>query len=1058
MLISRKILLFCFVIIGSITLIITGGSTLWAGSFANPDADVFDPYIVTYNGYYYLVGTSYNTGIYIQKSSTIAGLRSATRTLIYSFSPSGPGPDFAESPTIYYLQEKWYLYFGARDSDTGKYGNYVLEGTTDDPIGPYNYKALIRSADVAYTILGPSVLQKPNGSLYLCATTFGLFIQPMSNPWTVTGSNVTIRDGYDDKTYSWEGGTWEVSSPFIHTVDEETTYTIPYSSENHVIKGSDGPDGWSWSVGAMVNTDGDILNPDSWSKKSTPLMHGGPDCGLYRVLAVSHFKSLDGNEDWIVYNAGDNLIDNFDVRRTFVQKFTWDEDGTPNFGTPYNLISTYTTPSGETGSPTAYTPGSTMFSDSFSSSANWTVVSGTWSVSDNKYYAEGESENVSKAGQTYWDNYYVQATAVATSAANNGGLAVLGRVMDNSNFYQLAFYTDGSGVRKWRIDRNVDGNYTTLKSGTLYWDTNTQYTLRLVLNEYMLTGLYSIDGTNFQVLGTVDTDVDPFSNDDSFDRRSYGKIGLRMWGGTVGYYKDVIVKKERPSWGRFYGGPGTTGFAIACGSTSNEEDFVFGRDAEGYDPLCIGGALASTNNSVDTSDVINPAPENVYKKQRYSSTRMYYDFPNLETNTNYLIRLHFNEYYYNSTGQRSFHVELNGTRVLTNYDVLADAGSANKAVCKEYVVKSDQFGHIQVAFLHGSVGDGNPIINGIEVRPITTIFSDNFNSGTLTGWTSISGTWTNPGTVAQGVTGAVSDGFLMKNTSTATNLSYESDIKINTSNAAGALIFRSNSNATNAYAVNIDSSGQFIKLFKFPYTQLATHDVTLSTGVWYHLKVTMIGNTIRVYFNNKAKPVITYTDSTYSSGRFGINSWNGTVQFDNVIAYYGSQVYADDFNSGTLTGWTSVSGTWTNPGTVAQGATGAGSDGFLMHNTACGADFTYESDIKINTSNAAGALIFRSNSNATNTYAVNIDSSGQFIKLFKFPYVQLATSDQTISTGVWYHLKVTMIGNTIKVYFNNSLTPAITYTDSTYSAGRFGINSWNGTVQIDNVVVYYGQF
>lgn len=260
---QKVLFMLSLVFLCSLAFFFTGGTAVEAGSFANPVGDAFDPCMITYNGYYYLVGTSYDTGIYIQKSSTIEGLRSASKTLVYTFSPNGPGPDFAESPTIYYLQGKWYLYFGAQDSSSGQYGNYVLEDTTADPIGPYDYKALIRSASQGFTILGPSILQKPDGSLYLCATTFGLYIQAMSNPWTVTGSNVTIRDGYNDRTYSWEGGTWEVSSPFIHTVNGQTTYTIPYSTENHVIAASDGPDGWSWAMGAMVNTDGNILNPSS---------------------------------------------------------------------------------------------------------------------------------------------------------------------------------------------------------------------------------------------------------------------------------------------------------------------------------------------------------------------------------------------------------------------------------------------------------------------------------------------------------------------------------------------------------------------------------------------------------------------------------------------------------------------------------------------------------------------------------------------------------------------------------------------------------------------------
>jgi GH43 family beta-xylosidase len=851
--------------------IASGEKTAHAGSYTNPIADMFDPHIVTYNGEYYMVGTSYDTGIYMQKSSTIAGLRTAPKTLVYSFSSTGA--QYAESPYIKFLLGKWYIYIGGVYSPTGKYSDMALEGSATDPLGPYTLKAVMRTLPDFFKQVGPSVLEMPNGNLYFCTTTFGLYIQPMTNPWTLTGSMVTVRNGDNDKTYPWEGGTWEISSAFVHTVGTQTTVTIPYSSENGAIAKSDGPDGWNWSIGAMVNTDGNILNPASWSKLPTPLMHGGPDSGFYRVLAANPFKSPDGTEDWFIYNGGDNMTDAFSYRRGFVQKFTWNANGTPNFGTPLNLLSSAATPSGETGSPSALTPGTMLLSDNFlSGSGNWTVVNGNWSVVSGRYQASNMTENFAVAGETRWADYFVQASIIPTTAPNNSDFALLGRVQNNTNFYQLCVYTN-AGVKEWRINKVVNGVYTTLASGPFTWTANTQYWLRFDLTEPTLTALISTDGVNFQMLGSV--------NDDTF---TYGKVGLRMWGGLVGSYDDILINQNRPSWGGFYGGPWTKGYAIAVGTAAKIGEYDLGRDAKGYYLLSVGGKHDSTTNAIDTSGVVDPAPVGVYQTQRWSDTRFYYDFPSFEPNKEYLVRLHFAEFHYASAGQRSFHVELNGNRVLTNYDPLADAGGANKAVVKEYVVKSDSLGHIQVAFLHGTIADGNPIVNGIEVRPVNLIFSDNFNDGDLIGWSSVSGTWSNPGNLGQGIAAASTNGFMMRS-ETGTNFTYEADIKLNTVNSAAALVFRSNSTASSSYVVNLDLSGPHIKLFKFPYQQLAVNSRTLTTGVWYHLKVVVSGTSIKVYFDHKAAPVISITDSSFASGQFGINSWNGTVQFDNVYAY-----------------------------------------------------------------------------------------------------------------------------------------------------------------------------
>ena len=46
-------------------------------------------------------------------------------------------------------------------------------------------------------------------------------------------------------------------------------------------------------------------------------------------------ESPDGTEDWIVYHTKRFLEDGYETYRyTFVQRFGWHADDTPNFGTP----------------------------------------------------------------------------------------------------------------------------------------------------------------------------------------------------------------------------------------------------------------------------------------------------------------------------------------------------------------------------------------------------------------------------------------------------------------------------------------------------------------------------------------------------------------------------------------------------------------------------------------------------------------------------------------------------------------------------------------------------
>jgi GH43 family beta-xylosidase len=92
-------------------------------------------------------------------------------------------------------------------------------------------------------------------------------------------------------------------------------------------------------MGMFSNTDGNLTAPGSWTKASLPVFEGGSTSGLFRIFALSTFKSLDGTEDWITYNASDSLGTEFGERDTFIQKFTWNGDNTPNFGIPA-LLST----------------------------------------------------------------------------------------------------------------------------------------------------------------------------------------------------------------------------------------------------------------------------------------------------------------------------------------------------------------------------------------------------------------------------------------------------------------------------------------------------------------------------------------------------------------------------------------------------------------------------------------------------------------------------------------------------------------------------------------------
>jgi hypothetical protein len=85
-----------------------------------------------------------------------------------------------------------------------------------------------------------------------------------------------------------------------------------------------------------------------------------------------------------------------------------------------------------------------------------------------------------------------------------------------------------------------------------------------------------------------------------------------------------------------------------------------------------GGSTRSTTDTITTSGAANPAPAAVYQNQRFGNFT--YTLPSLTAGAAYTVRLHFAEFIQNGPGRRTFSVAINGTTVLSNFDVFQAAG------------------------------------------------------------------------------------------------------------------------------------------------------------------------------------------------------------------------------------------------------------------------------------------------------------------------------------------------------------------------------------------------
>jgi uncharacterized protein YegP (UPF0339 family) len=91
---------------------------------------------------------------------------------------------------------------------------------------------------------------------------------------------------------------------------------------------------------------------------------------------------------------------------------------------------------------------------------------------------------------------------------------------------------------------------------------------------------------------------------------------------------------------------------------------------------------------------------------------MTYTIPNLTAGRSYTVTLYFAETYLTAAGQRLFNVSVNGSTVLSSFDIYASAGGANRAIARSFTATANSSGQVVIQFISGTE---NPKINGIAV-------------------------------------------------------------------------------------------------------------------------------------------------------------------------------------------------------------------------------------------------------------------------------------------------------------------------------------------------------
>ncbi|HEX7490790.1 MAG TPA: malectin domain-containing carbohydrate-binding protein [Candidatus Limnocylindrales bacterium] len=129
------------------------------------------------------------------------------------------------------------------------------------------------------------------------------------------------------------------------------------------------------------------------------------------------------------------------------------------------------------------------------------------------------------------------------------------------------------------------------------------------------------------------------------------------------------------------------------------------------DQYFSGGSTYTNTATVSTSLITsNVPPAAIFNSERYGA--MTYTIPNRTAGRSYMVTPYFAETYLTAAGQRLFSVSINGTSVLSSFDIYSAAGGQNKAIARTFTTTANSSGQIVITL---TAGTENPKVNGITV-------------------------------------------------------------------------------------------------------------------------------------------------------------------------------------------------------------------------------------------------------------------------------------------------------------------------------------------------------
>ncbi|HTJ12065.1 MAG TPA: glycoside hydrolase family 43 protein [Dinghuibacter sp.] len=294
-----------------------------------------DPYVCYKDGYYYYTNTL-GSRVDLWKTRDLKDLKTAQRVTIFKPEPGKPYSRDVWAPEVMFLRGKWYAYVAADDGNNDHHRIFVLENANPDPMqGAWTFKGEVANDDNKWAIDADVIDYK--GRLYMAwsgweGDTNGeqdIYIARMSNPWTIEGQRVRISR----PTYSWETH-GDLKGPPGHLNVNEGPQFLIHKDRVFIVFSASACWTDHYALGLLSLSGHHLLDAGRWHKSPEPVFTGDTAVHVYAPGHNSFYKDGQGR-DWLLYHANNAPDLGCGGRRSpRAQPFTWNADGTPDFGRP----------------------------------------------------------------------------------------------------------------------------------------------------------------------------------------------------------------------------------------------------------------------------------------------------------------------------------------------------------------------------------------------------------------------------------------------------------------------------------------------------------------------------------------------------------------------------------------------------------------------------------------------------------------------------------------------------------------------------------------------------